>query len=143
MTTITRTGDQLAERVREVVWTGFRAVVGFLFACHGLQGLFGAFGGIHGAGTPVPFLSAAWVSSLICLVGGVLVLVGRWTRVAAVVCSGSMAVAYFWVHQPMGLLPLQNRGEPAALYAWAFLVIAVCGPGRYSLDAVIRRRHAI
>jgi putative oxidoreductase len=143
MTTITRAGDRLAERTRELVWTGFRVVVGFLFACHGTQKLLGALGGIDGAGTTVPLLSwPAWWAGVIELVGGVLVLVGLWTRVAAVICSGEMAYAYFVVHQPMGALPLQNEGEPAALYAWAFLAIAAMGPGRYSLDSFIRRTRA-
>jgi putative oxidoreductase len=138
MTTITRAGDRLAERARELVWAGFRVVVGFLFVCHGVQGLFGAFGGIDGAGTTVPLLSwPVWWADVIHLVGGALVAVGLWTRPAAVICSGAMAYAYFVVHQRMGPLPLQNMGEPAALYAWAFLAIAVIGPGRYSLDSFI------
>jgi putative oxidoreductase len=131
--------DRRAERARELAWTGFRAVVGFLFACHGAQGLFGAFGGIEGAGTAVPTVSISGLSSLICLAGGALVLVGLWTRTSALLCSGSMAVAYFAVHQPMGALPLVNMGEPAALYAWAFLVIAAYGPGRYAVDTLVRR----
>jgi putative oxidoreductase len=138
--TATGAGEaRYAQHGRELVWAGFRAVVGFLFACHGAQGMFGAFGGIDGAGAAVPALSLGWFSSLICLVGGVLVMAGLWTRSAAVLCSGSMAFAYFVVHQPMGALPLQNMGEPAALYAWAFLVIAVLGPGRYALDSLVRR----
>jgi putative oxidoreductase len=134
----TPTGSR-AGTARELAWAGFRAVVGFLFACHGAQGLFGAFGGVDGAGGAVPWLSIFGASSLICLVGGALVLAGLWTRSAAVLCSGTMAVAYFTVHQPMGALPLQNMGEPAAFYAWAFLVIAALGPGRYALDTVVRR----
>jgi putative oxidoreductase len=134
--------SRYAEHGRELAWTGFRAVVGFLFACHGAQGMFGAFGGIDGAGAAVPPLSLGWWSSLICLVGGALVLVGYRTRPSALLCSGSMAFAYFVVHQPMGALPLQNLGEPAALYAWAFLVIAVFGPGRYAVDTLRRRRTA-
>jgi putative oxidoreductase len=146
MTTITRTAttttsaQRRTELARELAWTGFRAVVGFLFVGHGVLGLFGAFGGIDGAGMAAPSLSLAWWSSAICIVGGALVLVGLWTRVAAIGCSGSMAVAYFMVHQPVGALPLENMGEPAALYAWAFLAIAAVGPGRYTLDSVIRRR---
>jgi putative oxidoreductase len=148
MTTITRTAtatttvQRRTELARELAWTGFRAVVGFLFVCHGVLGVYGAFGGIDGAGTASPSLSLGWWSSVICIVGGALVLVGLWTRVSAIVCSGSMAVGYFMVHQPMGALPLDNMGEPAALYAWAFLAIAAVGPGRYALDTVVRRARA-
>jgi putative oxidoreductase len=119
----------------------FRVVVGFLFALHGLQGLFGAFGGVDGAGAAVPVLSFAGLGSLIPLVCGVLVLLGLFTRPAAVLASGAMAFGYFVVHQPMGALPIANLGEPAALYSWIFLLIAVLGPGSYALDS-LRRRSA-
>jgi putative oxidoreductase len=130
------------DQLRELAWTGFRVVIGFLFACHGALGLFGAFGGYDGAGSAVPLLSwPGWWASVIEFVGGALVLVGLWTRPTAVLCSGAMAYAYFVVHQPMGVLPLQNAGEPAALFSWAFLVIAAYGPGRYALDTLRRARR--
>lgn len=68
-------------------------------------------------------------------------LVGLSTRIAAVICSGSMAYAYFVVHQPDGLLPLNNGGETAALFCWSFLLVAVLGAGRWSLDATLTRRR--
>lgn len=73
---------------------------------------------------------------MIQLVGGTLVLLGLGTRPAAILCSGSMAYAYFTRHQPDGLFPLENGGEPAALFCWAFLLIAALGPGRWSLAAL-------
>jgi putative oxidoreductase len=112
-----------------------RVVVSFLFVCHGLQGLFGAFGGIDGQGTAVPFgVWPYWWASVIHLVAGALVGVGLFTRTAALLCSGAMAYGYFVMHQPTGLLPIANGGEPAALYSWIFLLIAVAGPGAYALD---------
>jgi putative oxidoreductase len=117
-----------------------RVVVSFLFICHGLQ-KFGAFGGIDGMGAGVPSLVwPAWYAAAIEVVGGVLVLLGLFSRPAAVVCSGAMAYAYFAVHQPMGLLPLQNMGEQAALFCWIFLLIAVLGPGSFALGRVLHRR---
>jgi putative oxidoreductase len=71
--------------------------------------------------------------------GALLVLVGFATRPAAVVLSGVMAYAYFTVHAPEGLLPLLNMGEPAALFSWIFLLIAVFGPGSFALDSLRRR----
>jgi putative oxidoreductase len=68
-------------------------------------------------------------------------MVGLFTRPAAVLCSGSMAYAYFTVHTPKSLWPVVNGGEPAALFCWAFLTIAVFGSGVWSLDAA-RRRYA-
>jgi putative oxidoreductase len=120
-----------------------RIVVSFMFICHGAQGLFGAFDGIDGNGTAVGLGSwPGWWGSVIHLVAGGLVLLGLFTRPAAVLCSGAMAYAYFVVHQPTGLLPVQNMGEPAALYCWIFLLIAILGPGSFALDAVRTRGNS-
>jgi putative oxidoreductase len=136
----TTRNQDYAGLLRGAALSAVRIVVGFLFSCHGAQGLFGAFGGIDGAGTAVEVGSwPGWWGSLIELVAGVLVLLGLFTRPAAVLCSGAMAYAYFTVHQTVGLLPLQNMGEPAALYSWIFLLIAILGPGSFALDALRRR----
>ncbi|MFJ1758270.1 DoxX family protein [Kitasatospora sp. NPDC088134] len=117
-----------------------RAAIGLLFACHGAASLFGVLGGAHGGGT-VPVLSwPGWYAAVIQLVGGALVLVGLGTRTAALVCSGSMAYAYFSVHQAEGLFPIQNGGEAAALFCWAFLALAATGPGALALDGLLARR---
>lgn len=76
----------------------------------------------------------SWWAALIQLVCGLLVLTGLFTRIAALLASGSMAYAYFVVHQPQDLLPLRNGGELAALFCWAFFLIAVLGPGSWALD---------
>lgn len=78
------------------------------------------------------------MGAAIQLVGGGLVMLGAWTRVAATICSGSMAYAYFVSHQGEALFPLQNGGEAAAMFCWAFLLIAVLGPGRLALDSLFR-----
>ncbi len=118
-------------------------MVSFLFICHGLQGIFGAFGGIDGNGTAVPAgMWPGWWASVICLAGGGLVLLGLLTRPAALLCSGAMAYAYFVVHLPLGLFPLENQGEQAALFSWIFLLIAVLGPGSWALDNAWRRARA-
>lgn len=114
----------------------FRIIVGFLFACHGAASLFGVLGGAVGThgGTVAVGSWPGWWAAVIQLVGGVMVALGLFTRVAALICSGSMAYAYFTVHQPTGLLPIQNKGEPAAMYAWAFLLVAALGAGPWALD---------
>jgi putative oxidoreductase len=114
-----------------------RIVVAFLFTCHGAQALFGVFGGTRAVAVGS---WPGWWAAAIELVGGILVLLGLFTRPAAVLCSGAMAYAYFIVHQPTALLPLQNKGELAALYSWIFVLIAILGPGSIALDAVLRRR---
>ncbi|WP_430782284.1 DoxX family protein [Actinoplanes sp. G11-F43] len=127
-------------RFAQITWPLFRVVVGLLFACHGLASLFGLFGGVRGTGEPVALGTwPGWYAAVIQLACGLLVMVGLLTRPAAILASGSMAYAYFVVHQPDGLLPIENGGVNAALYAWTFLLIAAFGAGHYSLDSVIGR----
>jgi putative oxidoreductase len=123
------------------VWSVFRIVIGLLFACHGLASVFGVLGGNRGTGEPIPAGTwPSWYAGVIQLVCGSLVLAGLFTRPAAVLASGSMAYAYFVVHQKAGLMPIQNGGVTVALYAWSFLVIAVLGAGPWSVDALLARR---
>jgi putative oxidoreductase len=68
------------------------------------------------------------------LVGGVLIVIGLFTRPVAFVLSGFMAAAYFMVHFPMGFFPASNYGEAALLYCFAFLFLAAAGPGTWSVD---------
>ncbi|WP_405741698.1 DoxX family protein [Streptomyces sp. NBC_01525] len=113
----------------------FRIVVGLLFACHGAASLFGVLGGAMGNGSALPAGSwPGWYAAVIQLAGGLLVLLGLGTRAAAFVSSGSMAYAYFSVHQGNALWPIQNGGEPSAIYCWAFLLILFLGPGAWPLD---------
>ncbi|WP_432141763.1 DoxX family protein [Streptomyces sp. bgisy084] len=115
----------------------FRIVIGLLFACHGASSLFGVLGGAMGQGGTVPTGSwPGWYAAVIQLAGGLLVMFGLGTRAAAFISSGSMAYAYFSMHQGSGLFPIQNGGEPAALYCWAFLLIFFTGPGAWALDRV-------
>ena len=126
-------------RLAETVWALFRGVVGLLFALHGASTVFGVFGGNRGTGHAAPMGSwPGWYAGLIQLVCGLLVLIGLLTVPAAILASGSMAYAYFTVHQPHALLPLQNGGDAPALFCWAFLAIAVVGPGRWSIDGLRR-----
>ncbi|UQA95760.1 DoxX family protein [Streptomyces halobius] len=113
----------------------FRVVVGLLFACHGAASLFGVLGGAMGTGATVPAGSwPGWYAAVIQLAGGALVLLGLGTRSAAFISSGSMAYAYFSAHQGSALWPIQNGGEPSAMFCWAFLLIVFMGPGAWSLD---------
>lgn len=121
------------------VWHGtsvYRIVIGFLMACHGASSLFG----FPVSGPRVsPGTWPGGVAALLQFSFGLLVMVGFWTRASAVILSGTMAYAYFSVHQEKALLPMANGGEPAALFSWAFLVIALIGPGPLALDAVLSR----
>ncbi|MEX0171349.1 DoxX family protein [Streptomyces sp. LMG1-1-1.1] len=119
----------------------FRIVVGLLFACHGASSLFGVLGGAMGGGGTVPTGTwPGWYAAVIQLVAGVLVLAGVGTRSAAFLASGSMAYAYFKVHQPESLFPLQNGGETAALFCWSFALLVFTGPGALALDRLFGAR---
>ena len=113
------------------IYALMRIVVGFLFASHGGQKVLGIVSGTASQMPPALLYPAAAIE----LVGGTLILFGLFTRWAAFIASGMMAVAYFMAHQPQALLPLLNRGEPAVLYCWVFLFIAARGAGTWGVDA--------
>ena len=128
------------ERWRDEVLGLFRIVVGFMFATHGAAALFG----VLGTEKVEAFVWPGWWASAIQAVGGLFVLVGFGTRYAALLCSGSMAYAYFTVHQAGALLPVQNGGEKAALFSFAFLLIAFLGSGAWALESspLVKRSRA-
>ena len=110
-----------------------RIVAGLLFLWHGAQKLFG-FPVPIPEGIEVPAF-ITYIAGPIELVGGVLVMIGLFTRWAAFLCSGLMAFAYWMGHGTKALFPLVNGGELAVLYCFVFLFICARGAGRWSLDA--------
>ncbi|QEU94632.1 DoxX family protein [Streptomyces kanamyceticus] len=119
----------------------FRIVIGLLFACHGASTLFGVLGGADGNGGTVDAGTwPGWYAAVIQLVGGTLVALGLGTRAAALISSGSMAYAYFKVHQPEALWPLQNGGEPSAIFCWAMLLFVFTGSGAFGIDRLFAAR---
>ena len=121
-----------------------RIVAGFLLLQHGIQKVFGLLVPTPQPGAPsshgtFTLLSLAGVAGILELVGGLLVLLGLFTRSAAFILSGLLAVAYFMSHAPGGFWPILNRGELAALYSFVFLYLAAAGGGEWSLDRLLRR----
>jgi putative oxidoreductase len=120
------------------VWTPrilgiLRIVTGFLFLQHGMAKLFGVphiamFDGLQ-------LFSLLGLAGVLELVGGLLVMIGLFTRPAAFILSGQMAVAYFMAHAAKGFLPILNQGELAVMYCFVFLCFAVAGAGAFSIDA--------
>ena len=111
-------------------YAAFRIVTGLLFLWHGTQKLFG-FPDPVPPGAPQFVL---YVAGPIELIGGVLVMIGLFTSWAALLCSGLMAAAYWMAHGTRALFPIQNGGELAALYCFAFLLISARGAGIWSVD---------
>jgi putative oxidoreductase len=124
--------------IERFAWAALRVMAGLMFMMHGLQKLFGMWGGPMGNGQGVPPLSFPFgVAGILEIVLGLLIAIGLFTRPAAFVAAGEMAVAYFWQHVPNGgIMPLANRGEIAVLYCFVFLFFAVFGAGRFSLDGL-------
>ncbi|MCT9004023.1 DoxX family protein [Streptomyces sp. NPDC054766] len=120
----------------------FRIVVGLLFAAHGAASLFGVLGGAMGTdgGTIDTGTWPGWYAAVIQLVAGALVLLGLGTRAAAFIASGSMAYAYFDVHQSAALWPIQNGGELSALFCWTMLLLVFTGSGALGLDRLLAAR---
>jgi putative oxidoreductase len=127
------------------VYCILRLIVGLMFACHGGQKLLGFPPGGHGPGQGI--MAIGGYIELVC---GLLIAFGLITRVAAFIACGEMAVAYFMVHAAGKALdhapnaieqffPLLNKGEPAVLYCWIFLLIFFYGPGIWSIDMLIAR----
>ena len=115
-----------------------RIITAFLLIAHGAQKLFGFLAppGMTG----LPALSQMWVGGILEFFGGLLLLVGLFTRPVAFILAGMLAVAYFQFHAPGGFWPLQNKGELAVLYCFVFLFLAVAGGGEWSVDRLLRRR---
>lgn len=115
-----------------------RIVVGFLFVQHGTAKLLGVphvamFDGLQP-------LSLIGIAGILELVGGILIIIGLWTRPTAFILSGEMAAAYFMAHASAGPLPILNGGELAVIYCFVFLYLAFAGAGAYSVDAARHQR---
>lgn len=115
-----------------VVLSVFRIIVGLGFLAHGSSKLFG-----YPGGPALPLAAgSAWWAGVIEVAVGVLLTLGLFTRAAAFLGSGTMAVAYFTAHAPADFWPLRNGGEPAVLYCFALFLLVFTGPGSI---AVLRR----
>jgi putative oxidoreductase len=116
-----------------------RLVVGLTFSLHDFQKLLGLFGGMGGRGATAPLFSLMWTAGVLETFGGLLLVVGLFTRPVAFVLAGEMAFAYFRAHQPRGIWPIQNGGELAVVYSFVFLYLFTAGAGPLSLDRVFRK----
>ena len=110
-----------------------RIVTGLLFLEHATQKFWGFPVAFPMSGPLPPLILAA---GTIELIAGTLVAIGLFTRLAAFIASGEMAVAYFYGHFPKGFWPAENMGESAILFCFVFLYIAAAGPGAWSIDGV-------
>jgi putative oxidoreductase len=124
-----------------------RFVTGLMFMEHGLQKIFhfpaalpapGAPAAAAGAahGLPPMIMAAGWIE----IVGGALIALGLFSRPAAFIASGEMAVAYFMAHAPRSPFPVNNQGDAAILYCFFFFLLVFTGPGPLSVDQLMKKR---
>jgi putative oxidoreductase len=112
-----------------------RIVTGLIFLEHGTQ-KFLSFPAGRMAGGGLAFDTPASFAGIVELAAGLLIAFGLFTRPAAFLASGTMAVAYWIAHAPQNAFPVNNGGDAAILYCFVFLYFAFAGPGPWSLDAV-------
>jgi putative oxidoreductase len=139
MTTLSRTAATVAGPAHALLRIG----AGLLFLQHGLQKMFGLLGGFGGTpGATAPLASLMGVAGILEVVGGVLLVLGLWTRPVAVVLLGQMIAAFLLAHLPQGGWPIENGGEVPLLFALVFTFLAAAGAGPASADALGRRPAA-
>ena len=119
----------ISDKLQDYSYSLFRIVSGFLFLWHGVQKIFDY---------PVAFKyelsTLTMAAGYIELLGGTLIMIGLFTSPVALICSGTMAVAYWYAHGMNAAFPIMNGGELAAMYCFAFLMIATKGSGVFSID---------
>lgn len=131
-TKLAGTATRIAPHILSIV----RIVIALMFMEHGSSKLFGF---PVPSGTPDPF-ALLWFAGLIEVLGGALLALGLWTRLAAFIMSGEMAIGYFMSHAPHSFFPIANRGDAAALYCLIFLYFAFAGGGPWTIAALFRQQ---
>ena len=134
--------DPAREQWTDLFLSLLRVVAALVLMQHGSQKLFHLPpSGAPGPVEPLVLMSQTGLAGVLEFFGGMLLLLGLFTRPVAFILSGEMAVAYFQVHAPRALLPIVNRGELAVILCFVFLYLAFAGGGSWSVDGVMRRRR--
>jgi len=128
--------DKIISKYEDYFYFIFRIFVGLLFFQHGAQKLFGWF-----EKDPVALFSLLGLAGIIEFFGGIAIFFGLFTRFVALISAIEMLVAYFYIHVPMGFIPIINKGELALLYFAAFLVLFIKGSKKFSLEKRIFKRE--
>ena len=118
-----------------------RIVAGFMFMQSGTIKLFAFPAGMPPDGGTVALFSLMGLAGVLEAFGGLLMILGLFTRPVAFILAGQMAVAYFMVHMPQNFWAVLNGGQPAALYSLIWLYFSAAGAGAWSLDAMCARRN--
>ena len=139
--------DNMLAKYQPVALSLFRFITGLLLFQYGVAKILKfpmiPEGNAYAFLSKVQLMSLSGAAGLIELIFGALLLIGLFTRFAAFILAGEMAVAYFKSHAPRAFFPILNRGELAALFCFVFLYFAAAGGGSWSLDALLRRRRPV
>ena len=128
------------DRFSPQLLSALRFISGLLFMAHGTTKLFGFPPTEMFAQSPEQF-TLIWFAGVIELVTGALIAIGLFTRQAAFLASGTMAAAYWMAHATQSFYPVQNGGDAAILFCFAFLYIAAAGPGPFSVDSILSKKR--
>ena len=131
--------DEFSEQWAPYAVAALRIVTALLFLEHGTAKLLGF---PETAMANPDAWTMPWIAGWFEIVGGLLLLLGGWTRWVAVLLAGEMAVAYWFYHAPQSPFPLVNQGEAAILFCFIFLMLAFVGPGKWSIDEVRSRNRS-
>ncbi len=133
--------NNMSNKFQEPLYFVFRVLIGLLFLQHGGQKLFGWFGGL--GGNPAELISLMGLAGVIEFFGGLAILLGIFTRLAALISAIEMLVALFMAHFPQGYVLIKNGGEPAVLFFASFLVLLAYGAGKWSLGKVVFKKEIL
>lgn len=128
------------DRFSPQLLSALRFISGLLFMAHGTTKLFGFPPTEMFAQSPEQF-TLIWFAGVIELATGALIAIGLFTRPAAFLASGTMAAAYWMAHATQSFYPVQNGGDAAILFCFAFLYIAAAGPGPLSVDSILSKKR--
>jgi putative oxidoreductase len=134
-TTLGSTRSSALASYGPITHAALRIGAGLLFMQHGVQKLFGFFGGVGPNGGSVPLISQFGLAGVLETFGGLMLVLGLFTQPVALVLALEMLVAYFQFHFPKGGMPIENRGELPLLFMFVWLFFAGNGAGPASLDA--------
>jgi len=131
------------DRLRGFAHAALRIAAGAAFFSHGAQKLLGWFGGFGPNGGTAELASRFGIAGVIELVGGACLVLGLFTRPVALIASGEMAIAYFWMHWGGSgkMWWWENRGELVMVYSLVWLLFAAWGAGPASVDGLLRKRR--
>ncbi|QLB21142.1 hypothetical protein A6B43_06210 [Vespertiliibacter pulmonis] len=134
---------QMLEKLNPIALLLVRVIAGYLFLLHGTAKFFEFPLSMTEGNGSVPLFSLFGLAAIIEISGGILLILGLATRLSALVLSGQMAYAYFFIHATAEtfLFPMLNQGELAVLYSVLFLMFVFTGAGKFSLDYKIMNKH--